>query len=330
MMKDFSEFNMCKATKQFLKNWTLPIAICSGVVAYLIYAHLPVFDFTRPYAFKVVAFVQPILIFIMLFLSFCKIDIRTLRPRITHLWLLLIQSVTFVAMCTILHFFPSIHSKVLIEAAMLCMICPTATSASVVTQKLQGDSADIIMYTLLINLVVAILFPLCVPLVYLHGGHNFTTSFMLIMVKVFPMLICPLIAAQLVRWLLPRFHQYLLSFHDLAFYIWAVSLGLAIAVTTRSIAHTNHSISELIGIAIVSLFCCILQFALGRMIGRQYKLPISTCQALGQKNTVVAIWMGYTFLNPITSIAGGFYSIWHNLYNTYQLRKQAKIESKKE
>ena len=325
-MKDLS---VCKAIKQFLKNWTLPVAICSGVVAYLVYAHLPILDFTRPYAFKVVAFVQPILIFTMLFLSFCKIDIRTLRPRITHLWLLLIQCVSFSAMCIILHFFPSIHARVLIESAMLCMICPTATSASVVTQKLQGDSADIIMYTLLINLVVAILFPLCISLIYLHGGQTFIASFMLIMVKVFPMLICPLIVAQLVRWLLPRFHQYLLSFHDLAFYIWAVSLGLAIAVTTRSIAHTNHSISEIIGIGFISLFCCILQFSLGRIIGRRYKRSVSTCQALGQKNTVVAIWMGYTFLNPITSIAGGFYSIWHNLYNTYQLRKQSKKDSRR-
>lgn len=325
-MKDLS---VCKAIKQFLKNWTLPVAICSGVVAYLVYAHLPILDFTRPYAFKVVAFVQPILIFTMLFLSFCKIDIRTLRPRITHLWLLLIQCVSFSAMCIILHFFPSIHARVLIESAMLCMICPTATSASVVTQKLQGDSADIIMYTLLINLVVAILFPLCIPLIYLHGGQTFIASFMLIMVKVFPMLICPLIVAQLVRWLLPRFHQYLLSFHDLAFYIWAVSLGLAIAVTTRSIAHTNHSISELIGIGFISLFCCILQFSLGRIIGRRYKRSVSTCQALGQKNTVVAIWMGYTFLSPITSIAGGFYSVWHNLYNTYQLRKQSKKDSRR-
>lgn len=312
---------------KFLKGWTLPIAICTGALAYLIYAHLPMLDFTRPYAPRVVAVVQPVLIFSMLFLSFCKIDVASLRPRITHLWLLLIQCVSFVAMCLILHYFPHIKGSVWIESAMLCMICPTATSASVVTQKLQGDGADIVMYTLLINLAVAILFPLCVPLVYPHEGQTFLTSFSLIMAKVFPMLICPLIAAQLVRFLMPRFHRYLLSFHDLAFYLWAVALSLAIAVTTRSIVHTNHSIGELLGIALVSAFCCVFQFAVGRMIGKHYHLPISTSQGLGQKNTVLAIWMGYTFLNPISSIAGGFYSIWHNLYNTYQLRRKAKENS---
>ena len=47
-------------------------------------------------------------------------------------------------------------------------------------------------------------------------------------------------------------------------------------------------------------------------------------QALGQKNTVFAIWMGYTFMDPVTSVAGGFYSIWHNCFNTWQLYRRRK------
>lgn len=315
-----------KIVKSFLKNWTLPVAICIGAVAYLLYSRCTMFDFSRPYAAKTVAVVQPVLIFSMLFLSFCKIDVRSLRLRISHLWLLLIQCGSFVAMCLLIHFQPNISGKVVIESAMLCMICPTATSASVVTQKLQGNGADIIMYTLLINLAVAILFPLCVPLIYPQDGQIFIASFMLIIAKVFPMLICPLILAQFVRFVCPTLLRFLLSFHDLAFYLWAVSLSLAIAVTTRSIVHTNHSVKELISIAIISLICCILQFFFGRLIGKHYSLKVSTSQALGQKNTVLAIWMGYTFLNPISSIAGGFYSVWHNLYNTYQLRKKYSKE----
>ncbi len=42
---------------------------------------------------------------------------------------------------------------------------------------------------------------------------------------------------------------------------------------------------------------------------------------IGQKNTVFAIWMGYTFLTPETSIVGGFYSIWHNIYNSWQIHR---------
>ena len=45
-------------------------------------------------------------------------------------------------------------------------------------------------------------------------------------------------------------------------------------------------------------------------------------QALGQKNTVFAIWFAYTFMTPVTAIAGGFYSVWHNIVNTWQLYRK--------
>lgn len=308
----------------FLKGYTLPVAIVLGALAYLVYAHVPLFDFSRPYAEKIVGVVQPLLIFSMLFLSFCKIDPKSLRFHKAHLWLLLIQCGSFALFALLLYFFPKMMGRVWIESAMLCMICPTATAASVVTQKLKGDGADITMYTILIGVAVSVVVPLLVPLVNPTEGQSFLRSFLLIISRVFPLLLCPLIAALLVRFLLPGVHRLLLSFHNVAFYLWAVALSLAIAVTVRSLAHTDHSIWEIIGIGVVSLLCCIVQFALGRIIGKHYGRPISTCQSLGQKNTVFAIWMGYTFMNPVTSIAGGLYSIWHNVYNTYQLQKMQK------
>ncbi|MCI6725792.1 MAG: transporter, partial [Bacteroidales bacterium] len=54
----------------------------------------------------------------------------------------------------------------------------------------------------------------------------------------------------------------------------------------------------------------------------------ASCQALGQKNTVFAIWMGYTFLTPVSSLAGGFYSIWHNIFNAWQLDRQRHAEER--
>lgn len=39
--------------------------------------------------------------------------------------------------------------------------------------------------------------------------------------------------------------------------------------------------------------------------------------------------MGYTFFTPITAVAGGFYSIWHNVINSYQLYQHRKLEESK-
>ncbi len=85
--------------------------------------------------------------------------------------------------------------------------------------------------------------------------------------------------------------------------------------------------------ALVSLICCVFQFAAGHWAGSLYghrpghhAKRTTAGQALGQKNTVFAIWMGYTFMTPETAIVGGFYSIWHNLYNSWQLSKTSDKE----
>ena len=92
------------------------------------------------------------------------------------------------------------------------------------------------------------------------------------------------------------------------------------------------------GMAAVSLISCVFQFMAGRYVGSRYRprrkevsqeaarrgrlvRTITAGQSLGQKNTVFAIWMGYTFMTPETAIVGGLYSIWHNIYNSWQLRR---------
>lgn len=314
---------------RFLKNWTLPVSITMGALLYFAYAHARWLDFTRPYAMPVVAVVQPVLIFTMLFLTFCKVDARNLRFRRVHIWLLLFQMLSFAALGLLLYLSPEVPGRLLVEGAMLCLVCPTATAAAVVTTKLHGDSAAITAYTIWVNLFVSVAVPLVVPLVHPHEHLDFLPSFLLILRKVFPMLIFPLVAAQVVRHCFPRLCAAITSVRDLAFYIWAVTLSIAIAVSTRSLMHASCSWHEIAGLAVVSLACCVFQFALGRHLGKCYGAPISSGQALGQKNTVFAIWMGYTFLNPVTSIAGGFYSVWHNLYNTWQLDRVRRADAGK-
>jgi BASS family bile acid:Na+ symporter len=240
------------------------------------------------------------------------------------IWLLLIQAGLFTLLALLLAFVPALPLRYGFEAAMLCLICPTATACAVVTGKLGGNMAGVVTYTVLINLVVAVLVPLLVPLIHPMAGLSFSEAFVRILVKVFPLLILPCLAAWLVRYLLPKFHAWLLRFPDLAFYIWSVSLTLAILMSTRAIVRNEAGAVVLWQIGIASLLCCVLQFWLGRRIGRKYQCPISAGQALGQKNTVFGIWMGYTFLTPVISVACGFYTIWHNVYNTYQMYRKRK------
>ena len=323
----------------------LPIAMTTGASVFLIYDAIPCLHRFGPVLSDTVGLLQPMFIFSMLFLTFCRIEPKDLKPHRWHWWLLLIQGGLFSLLGLVAYLLISALSVdrgdwvVLIECAMLCLICPTATAAAVVTRKLGGDVPGITTYIILINLLTAVLVPLIVPLVHPIAEIDFWTAFSMIMAKVFPMLILPCLAAWLVRYLFPKLHRWFLKFPDLAFYIWSLALCLAIAITTKSIMRSDMSLFMLMMMSLISLICCVLQFGLGRFIGGRYRPRIyvpaveergkavrktTAGQALGQKNTIFAIWMAYTFMTPESSIVGGFYSIWHNIYNSWQLYRHSR------
>lgn len=309
---------------RFLRNWSLPIAMLSGVVMYLLYTNIPFFRGSEGVVSSVVSIVQPGLIFSMLFVTFCKVRIGELKPAKWHVWLLAFQLLWFAGISLSIISFPSMGEgkKVLLESAMMCLLCPTATAAAVITSKLGGNSATLISYTMQINIAVALVAPPLLAFSHPLEGVSLASSFLLILGKVFPLLLCPLLCAELLHRFLPRLHKAIVTkWRNLPFYLWLVALSLAIAMTSRAIAHSHLSLLVMAGIAAVSLLCCLLQFAFGRYVGVRNGEAIAGGQALGQKNTVFAIWFAYTFLTPVTAIAGGFYSVWHNLVNTWQLYK---------
>lgn len=292
-----------------------------GAASYLLYHSIPSIHSAGPVLLSIATIVQPVMLFIMLFLTFCKVEPRQLKIQKWHLWLLLIQGGLYTLLSLFMAFFPGIGSRIGLEAAMLCIICPTATACSVVTYRLGGDMAGVLSYTILINLLVSILIPLLVPLTNPAEGLSFFSASLRILRRVFPLLILPCLAAWFVRYCMPRFHKFLLDYTMVSFYLWAVALTLAIAMSTRAIVANGSSVGSLAVIALASALSCAFQFWAGKKIGRHYNDSITAGQSLGQKNTVFAIWVGYTFMDPISSVAGGFYSIWHNCFNTWQLRQ---------
>ena len=140
-------------------------------------------------------------------------------------------------------------------------------------------------------------------------------------------MICPFLAAWLLSKCLPKVHQKLLGYHELAFYLWAVSLAIVTAQTLYSLLNDPADGFTEIMIAVGALITCCLQFFLGKTIGSIYNDRISGGQALGQKNTILAIWMAHTYLNPLSSVAPGSYVLWQNIINSWQLWKKRKKEA---
>lgn len=302
-----------------------------GAGCYFLFARVPLFAPAKPLLLELVSYLTPTLIFVMLFVTFCKVSPSQLRPHRWHLWLLIFQSVSCLCMAALLLHAPlSPAGRALAEAAMVCLICPTATAAAVITGKLGGNPSTLTTYTILSNLLTAVAVPLIFPLVEPHEELTFWPAFATILGRVFPLLICPFVCAMAVRAWLPRVLDLVTRLHDLAFYLWSVALAIVVAQTIRSVVHSSADAPTLCGIACVGLVTCALQFFLGKQIGGRYADRISGGQALGQKNTVFAIWMAYTYLLPLSSLGPGSYVLWQNTINSWQLwRKRKREELKK-
>lgn len=314
---------------KILKNWTLPISMITGALFYLIFANVEILSPAKPFISTSVAFLTPSLIFAQLLLTFCRIDTKELKPQLWHLWVLLFQLVACCGVAAIILFGKtSLVYKEILEGAMVCLICPTATAAAVITAKLGGNASSLTTYTLMSNILASIVVPLLFPLVEPHNDVTFSIAFLKILSKVLPLLMFPFFAALLLKHLMPKVHNLLKEHSNIAFYMWAVALAIVSGQTVKSIVDSDASFFIQIMIAAAGLVTCCMQFYLGRRIGSKYNETITVGQALGQKNTVLAIWMTYTYLDPVASVAPGSYVLWQNSINTWQLWKKRKEDEK--
>lgn len=60
---------------------------------------------------------------------------------------------------------------------------------------------------------------------------------------------------------------------------------------------------------------------------QQASAIIDASQGLGQKNTVLAIWMALTYLHPVSSVAPAAYVAWQNTINSAQLYFKMRREN---
>lgn len=262
----------------------------------------------------------PIGLFLLLYFTFCKIQISELRPRTWHFVIQLVRtSIAAFMVGMILLFGADPDVKLVLEGMFICFICPTAAAVVVVAEKLGGSIGSLTVFTIIANVVTMIIIPLFFPMVERGSGITFMTAVLLLLRNVFVVLVVPLALALLSRRFLPRWVARVNKLQNLSFYIWCVNLTIVTGITLRNIHQSTVSGWVLWLLIVTPLFVCLIQFAIGKAIGRHWGDSISAGQALGQKNTVVGIWLTLTFLNPLAAIAPGAYVLWQNMVNGWQI-----------
>ena len=281
----------------------LPISMMGGIVFYK-WMHL-------------LAFLSPYLIFLMLTITYCRIELRDFKIGKYHMSLILTQ----LALSAIFYFTLLPLSTTVAAGVFICVFVPTATAAPVITGMLGGSVTRVATYSLLCNVVVATGGPLILAAIGSHPELTFSESFFKICSSVLPLLLLPILTAVVLRYVYRPAHDYIAHNQSFSFYMWAVALFIVVGTSVSFIIRTFdiNKIAEIIGLLLGSMVACVVQFAAGRKVGGIFNDKVTGGQCLGQKNTVLAIWLALTYLDPIASIAPAAYVAWHNIANSYQL-----------
>lgn len=293
---------------KFLEKYLLIIAMIAGITF-----HKQLFVFNP---------VIPYLLSLMLFVTYCRVTWNEVRLTKFHYILLTIQYAGSAAV----YLFLKPFNEILAQAVMICILTATATSAPVVTGILGGSISTVAAYTILSNLLVAFMAPLFLSVIgSTTESVPFFSSFWYIFQKVMPILLVPFVLALLLAKVSPKAHRKVRHAQIVSFYLWATALTIVIGnVTQFVLAHNDGNYSLELTIAGITLVVCLAQFIFGRRIGSRFNNTVAGGQSLGQKNTVLAIWLTQTYLNPLASLGPGLYVLWQNLVNSWQIWRKSK------
>lgn len=289
-----------------LKGYMMPFAMMVGL---FFHQQISALDVLIPY-----------LIFVMLLLTYIKLSWGGIVFTKMHLWLFLFQLIGSVS----IYFLIVPFSPILAQGAMICILAPTATSAPVIAGMLGGNVLSLTGYSLISNFLAVLLAPIMFSYIGYHQLPFLDSAFQ-ISQKVAFLLVVPFLLAIFLNKYTPKVSGLLQRTSSISFYLWSVALAVVTGKTINFIliqGASNVLIECLL--AIFSLLICILQFWFGRKMGGFYHDTIAGGQGLGQKNTILAIWMAQVYLNPISSIGPGAYVLWQNMINSWQVWKARK------
>ena len=291
---------------QKFKTYAMPVAMVIGILFHRWVGELK--------------FLSPWLIAAMLFVTFTRVKVKELRLRKIHAGLLAFQLVVSAALYLLLMSLGV--SEVISQGVMMCVFMPTAMASVVIGAMLGANVGTMTTFTLLSNMAVSVTAPVLFSFVGTNTDLPFLTSFWMVLRRLLLLVVTPFALAALMERFATKAYDYVHRHQQWSFYLWVVALIILMGSTTNFIlAQPKEAILTEVVLAIAAGVICITQFRLGRVWGRKCGDKVSGGQSLGQKNTLLAILLAQSYLNPLSSIAPAAYIVWQNIFNSWQLSR---------
>ena len=287
----------------FLKQWTLLIAVATGAVGHSFFARF--------------APLSPWLLMAMLLFTFSNMSPRDLRFHPLHCVMLAVQ----IGGSLLAYALISPWNPVIAQCASLCLLTPTGTAAATITGMLGGSVGFIAAYTFIGSFTVVFAAPLIIPLIAPgHVDMPFLSSMLSVFSRVAPTMLVPLGLAWGMQRFTPALNAVVIRCSFLSYYLWALMIMILIGSTfDMLLAPGEKDYGTEAAVAATGILICAVQFAVGKGVGARYHRRIATGQALAQKNLMLAMWLAFQYLDPLTAVCLAAYSIFQNLFNATQI-----------
>jgi len=249
---------------------------------------------------------------LMLFFAFIgtSFDLKIFRPN--HYIVLAINLLLPISLYLVLKPF----HLVLAELAFILTILPTAAAVPVIAEILKTDIQITTGSLLLTTPIIALTLPFLLSFLLGVGGN---ISMINIVLPVLSVVLVPMLLSQSIRFTLPKFAQKLTKWRFISFLLFLLNIVIACGNASHYIQQNLAEVGgELCWIAGVTILLCLVNFRIGRFVGRKEN-PLAYELALGRKNTMIGLWLALTYFSPLVALGPICYIICHNTYNSYQM-----------
>lgn len=238
---------------------------------------------------------------------------RQLKPQKSHFMLVLVNLCMGVVPYFILHIS---GYETLALTAFFVGIMPTATAAPVVMGFLKGRVGYVVTAFVLTNLTISFSLVFLLPVVVQNQSAAFINEVGTALLWVVGL---PIILAVVTRIFFKNADMWPRKCQTLTFSAWSCCLFICAADAAWFFKNNPDTPQTVIlEVGFIALIICILNFFIGYKIGRK-RLHRESSQALGQKNTMFAMYLALTFISPLVAMGPIFYVLWHNTWNAIQM-----------
>jgi len=218
--------------------------------------------------------------------------------------------------------------EVVAQSVLAGVLCPVAASSVVVACLLGANRETVTTYTIVGNLMVTVMGPIYFSFIGINQDMPLFSSMWMVFRRIAPTIGLPFFIALFLQKWAPKVNGFLCRVKGYSFYLWSMALFLSLGQTIDfMILHGEGQKGNIIFMAVSSAVYCGIQFWTGKMIGQKYGDRIAGGQLLGQKNSCMGIWLANSYLLPLASVFTAFYSIWQNIFNSWQIWRHDRCKN---